>query len=164
MEALRRAYAAGYRAPLLQGPTGSVARLKGRRVVVLVHRRELKLGCWTRSAGTMTLRTISTGTLERYAGLNPDVLAAIGLTIADVAIHVLGNRRWTALPVRPLIDSEGQLLRDEAGKIKYVAPFRWIAHGIARRFSALCIDLLLTHHRNALDDACPASLGEDPTP
>jgi hypothetical protein len=30
MEALRRAYAAGYRAPLLQGPTGSVARLKGR--------------------------------------------------------------------------------------------------------------------------------------
>jgi hypothetical protein len=78
MEVLRRAYAAGYRAPLLQGPTGSVARLKGRRVVVLVHRRELKLGYWTRSAGKMALRTISTGTLERYAGLNPDVLAALG--------------------------------------------------------------------------------------
>ena len=52
IEALRRAYAAGRRAPILMMPTGGgktivfaevarSARAKGRRVVVLVHRREL---------------------------------------------------------------------------------------------------------------------------
>jgi hypothetical protein len=106
-------------------------------------------------------RPVQRNTLRGFINVT---VPAIGLTIDYVAIHVLGSRRWTALPVRPLIDSEGQLLRDEAGKIKYVATFRWITHGIARRFSALCIELLLTHHPDALDDACPASLDEDPTP
>jgi DNA repair protein RadD len=52
VDALRRAYGAGRRAPLLQLPTGGGktiifgevahgARAKGRRVLVLVHRREL---------------------------------------------------------------------------------------------------------------------------
>jgi hypothetical protein len=51
-----------------------------------------------------------------------------------------------------MIDSEGHLLRDDRGKIRYASPIRWMTNGIASRFGEKAIALLLANHPDALDD------------
>ena len=56
---------------------------------------------------------------------------SIGLEIDDIAVHVKGERRWVSLTTRAMVSSDGQLLRDEKGKIRHASPLRWLTHGLA---------------------------------
>jgi hypothetical protein len=93
-------------------------------------------------------RPLPKNTLVGFANITID---ALGNAVVDVAIHQLGSRRWASLPGRPMIDTDGRVMRDEAGKIRYAAPFRWTTSTLASRFSAAVIVLPLRHHPNALD-------------
>jgi|SRR6516164_619821 hypothetical protein len=55
-------------------------------------------------------------TLQGFAEIK---VPAWGLTIDGVAIHKKEDHAWAQLPARPQIDREGNILREDDGKIKY---------------------------------------------
>jgi len=70
-------------------------------------------------------------------------------------IHERGGKRWACLPGRPMIDADEVALRDEKGKIRYVAPLRWTNPELARQFSKRLVTLIRATHRGALDGSPP---------
>jgi hypothetical protein len=55
-------------------------------------------------------------TLQGFAKIK---VPAWGLTIDGVGIHKKDDRAWVQLPARPQIDKEGNVLREDDGKIRY---------------------------------------------
>jgi|SRR6516162_5900220 hypothetical protein len=91
------------------------------------------------------------GTLRGFAAVS---VPAIGIELDDI-MHVSGSRRWANLPGKPMLDRDGQPLRDEKGKIRYSSPIRWITHGLAARFGERVVALVLEHDPGAFDrDDC----------
>jgi hypothetical protein len=91
-----------------------------------------------------TLRGFATVRIER-----------IGLVVADVAIHQKNQSRWASLPSKPMVDSTGAVLRDEAGKIKYVTVVQWGDRATADRFSAAIVRELLSRDPGAFAGGPP---------
>jgi len=74
-----------------------------------------------------------------------------GMIIGDVAIHVGGdNKTWAAPPSKPLIDREGQVLRDADGKVRYVPLITFASRELRDRFSEAVLDALRAAHPDAL--------------
>jgi hypothetical protein len=92
------------------------------------------------------------GTLRGFASIS---VPAIGLELDDISVHVLGERRWANLPGKPMLDRDGNVLRDERGKVKYAAPLRWLTRGLALRFSERVVALVLEHNPGAFDPQAP---------
>lgn len=80
-----------------------------------------------------------------------------GLEIDDIAIHTAGGRSWASLPARPILDSQGQPLRDERGKIRYASPIRWATYELGNEFGRRLVDLIRAAHPGALDDGNSSS-------
>jgi hypothetical protein len=70
----------------------------------------------------------------------------IGLVVADVAVHEKNRSRWASLPAKAMLDRTGAVLRDDAGKIKYVAVVQWGDRATADRFSHAVVTELLARH------------------
>jgi hypothetical protein len=66
-------------------------------------------------------------------------IAELHLRMRDVAIHQQGGSRWAALPARAQIDRDGNLIRDDRGKIAYVAIFEFADPGTRNAFSQAVI-------------------------
>ena len=43
-----------------------------------------------------------------------------GLTINDVALHEQNGKRWASSPSKPMLGRDGNVLRDQSGKIRYI--------------------------------------------
>jgi hypothetical protein len=93
-------------------------------------------------------RPLVRGSLRGFAAVT--LLSMI--EIDEVAVHVSGGRAWASLPARPMIDGARQALRDDRGKIRYVAPIRWRTRDLADRFSAAVVELVRAAHPGALDE------------
>ena len=46
-------------------------------------------------------------------------IPAWGLVIDGVAIHRKEDRQWAQLPARPQVDKDGNIIREDDGKIRY---------------------------------------------
>lgn len=77
------------------------------------------------------------------------------MTIADVALHVANGRRWAQLPSKAMVNS-GELMRDDAGKIKYVPVIEWLDRESADRFSNGVIEAVEREHPGATAAEAPA--------
>lgn len=75
------------------------------------------------------------------------------LRIADIAIHSSRGKRWAQLPSKPVIGSDGNIKRDEAGKIQYVPILKWIDRQSADRFSESVIAAVDREYPNAATGA-----------
>jgi hypothetical protein len=65
----------------------------------------------------------------------------IGRTLIfnDVPVNISQGRRWASLPSKPLIDREGQALRDLSGKVRYQPIAEWTDRDVRDAFSdAVC--------------------------
>jgi hypothetical protein len=82
-------------------------------------------------------------------------IEAIGLTIADISVHTKNESRWVSLPSKPLVDRGGMVMRDEAGKIRYVPVLSWRTRQVAEWFSHAVIEALLGAHPGAFDEDAP---------
>jgi hypothetical protein len=70
-------------------------------------------------------------------------IAEMRLVIHDVVIHQKGNARWCQLPSKPQISKEGNVLKDNAGKIKYAVIFEFEDRKVSDAFShAVCAAVL----------------------
>lgn len=73
-----------------------------------------------------------------------------GMTLHDVAIH-LSNGSWWASPAsKPQLTRDGQAVKDDAGKIKYVPVVSFESKAVRDRFSASVIEALRAAHPEAL--------------
>lgn len=68
------------------------------------------------------------------------------LSIKDVAVHCSHGKRWAALPSKPQIDRDGNVLKDPNGKIKYVPILEWLDRAVAEDFSNSVIEAVEREH------------------
>lgn len=61
------------------------------------------------------------------------------LKIRDVIVHCNSGRRWANMPAKPMTDKDGNPIRDDRGKIKYVPLLEWLDKDSADRFSEAVI-------------------------
>ena len=75
------------------------------------------------------------------------------LKIRDLAVHEKNNSRWVGLPAKPLITRDGQVKRDERGKITYVPILEFINRETRDAFSDRVIAALLIRFPDAFGEA-----------
>jgi len=76
-----------------------------------------------------------------------------GLIIHDVVIGQGGRAgaAWANLPSKPMIDSAGTALRDDAGKIRYSVVNEWSSLDNRSEFSRRVVALVRAQYPDALD-------------
>ena len=73
------------------------------------------------------------------------------LSIKDVAVHCSHGKRWAQLPSKPMLNADGSVMRNEAGKIRYVPLLEWLDKGAADRFSEGVIHAVEREYPGATD-------------
>jgi hypothetical protein len=100
-----------------------------------------------RGLSIVSWKPIAKNTLRGFACVR---IGRLGLVVADVAVHQKNQSRWVSLPARAMIDRDGGLLRDDAGKIKYASILQWSDRKTADRFGAAVVEALLARFPDAL--------------
>jgi len=68
------------------------------------------------------------------------------LKITDVIVLCSNGKRWANMPAKPQIDKDGNVARDDRGKIKYVPIVEWMDKESADRFSEAVIEAVEREH------------------
>lgn len=90
-------------------------------------------------------KPVTSGALRGFC----TVRLGIGLTIAEVGIFESHGKRWCALPSKPQVGRDGQVLTDANGKRLYTPLMNWSDRAQSDRFSEAVIDALLLAHPDA---------------
>jgi hypothetical protein len=69
-----------------------------------------------------------------------------GIEVYEIAIHVAGSRAWASPPGKPWIDANGQVVRDDDGKIKYQRIIGFLSHGVRSAWSRTVLNALRAVH------------------
>jgi hypothetical protein len=80
----------------------------------------------------LEFRAVERGTLRGFAKIK---MPHWRLTMDDVAIHEKNGKTWAALPARPILDANREVVRDEEGKVKYARTLYFDDRATADRFS-----------------------------
>jgi hypothetical protein len=86
-------------------------------------------------------------TLRGFASIT---IHELKLTIHDIAVHEKGESRWAQLPAKPQI-RDGELVRDDAGKIQYWPVLEFGSRAVRDAFSTRVIEALLEFAPGAFD-------------
>jgi hypothetical protein len=70
-------------------------------------------------------------TLRGFAEVH---IGELRLTINDVAVHTKGGRCWAQVPAKPQVRN-GALVKNDEGKIQYIAMLAWDTRAVADAFS-----------------------------
>jgi hypothetical protein len=73
------------------------------------------------------------------------------LSVKDVAVHCSHGKRWAALPSKPQIDRDGNALKDEKGKVKYVPILEWLDRAVGDDFSNSVIEAIEAQYPGQTD-------------
>ncbi|ANY80636.1 hypothetical protein BB934_22375 [Microvirga ossetica] len=76
-----------------------------------------------------------------------------GLLVQRVVVQESHGMRWVTLPAAPVLDSNGQPLRDERGKIAHVAVVTFPDKADRDAFADAVIAVVRRHSPEAFDDA-----------
>jgi hypothetical protein len=85
-----------------------------------------------------------------------------GLVVRDVMLGEINNRRWALLPSKPMIDHNGELLRDPSGKIRYAAVVEWGSKAVQQEFSRRIVAIIESQFPDVFDQRLPLLTGEPP--
>jgi hypothetical protein len=90
-------------------------------------------------------------TLRGFAEVH---IGELRLTIKDVAVHVKGGRCWAQVPAKPQV-RDGALVKNDEGKVQYIAMLAWDTRAVADVFS----DAVVAAVRALVPDAFEADGG-----
>jgi hypothetical protein len=76
-------------------------------------------------------------------------IAALDLSIHDVAIHQKGDRSWAQLPSKPWI-KDGAVVTDDAGKVQYSPILEFSRREVRDAFSSAVVLAVLERFPDAL--------------
>jgi len=91
-------------------------------------------------------RAVERGSLRGFAKVG---VPQWHLTIDDVAIHDSNGKRWAALPARPQLNANREVVRGDDGKPKYVKTLFFDSREIADRFSSAVLEAVDKHQGNS---------------
>lgn len=72
------------------------------------------------------------------------------LKISDISLNTSNGRTWANLPSKPMLNRDGQAMRDDKGKIRYSPMLEWNSKDTADRFSASVIAAVQEQYPDAL--------------
>ena len=84
-------------------------------------------------------KSLTRNTLRGFAEIH---IAEMKLTVRDVAVHTKGGRCWAQLPAKPYV-KDGELVRNELGKISYLPMLAWDTRAVADAFSDAVVRAVL---------------------
>jgi hypothetical protein len=93
-------------------------------------------------------RPLHRNTLRGFVEIHIDELK---LSVRDVAVHQKGESRWAQLPAKPQV-KDGELVKNEDGKVQYVHIMDFDSRAVRDAFSAAVINALLEFAPAAFDD------------
>lgn len=71
------------------------------------------------------------------------------LKIKDVTVNTSNGRTWANMPSKPMIDRDGQAMKNDQGKIKYVPLLEWANKETGDRFSEAVVAAIEAQHPGA---------------
>ena len=86
------------------------------------------------------------------------LVGAVGqfdLQLDDGAVHEKDGGFWVGMPARAMVGADGAVVRNENGKISYVAIVRWSNKAARDAFSAAVVRLVRTKHPEAFGEGEP---------
>ena len=75
-----------------------------------------------------------------------------GMVVHEVAVYVTNGKAWAKPPSKPMIDRNGCVMLDDAGKKRYSPLFAFASAEIRHRWSEAVVAALLAAHPEALAD------------
>jgi hypothetical protein len=91
-------------------------------------------------------KPIAKGALRGFATIE----LPSGLTLFDCAVLVSNGKAWASLPSKPLFGKDGQQLRDDNNKPRYVPLLRWKSREQSDRFSEAVVKAVRFANPDAL--------------
>jgi hypothetical protein len=73
------------------------------------------------------------------------------LIISDILVGEANGRQWALLPSKPMVDRDGNLLREASGKIRYAQVVEWASPALRDEFSKRVVALVQAAHPDAFD-------------
>ena len=96
----------------------------------------------------LTFRPLHRNTLVGFATIK---IVELEMEIYDVAIHQKNRSKWTQLPAKAQI-KDGELVKDQRGKIQYWRVLDFTSAQVRDAFSRAVIDAVLRTFPNAFED------------
>jgi hypothetical protein len=92
-------------------------------------------------------KSVRKGSLRGFA----EVRLPNQLIISDILVGEANGRQWALLPSKPMLDRDGNLLRDPAGKPRYSPIVEWSSPALRDEFSKRVVALVRAAHPDAFD-------------
>ncbi len=102
----------------------------------------------------MAVITISDWKPLRKGALRGFLTATLpsGLVVHEISVLVSNGKAWASPPSKPLLDRDGRVMVNDAGKRRYAAIIEFATRELRDRWSSAVIDALLTAFPEALSD------------
>jgi hypothetical protein len=97
----------------------------------------------------LSFKAVRKATLRGFAA----VRLPIGLVITDIPVNQANNgTAWASLPARPMLDRDGNVMRDERdGGIRYGKIIEWGSTELRQAFSERVVALVRAQYPDGLD-------------
>jgi hypothetical protein len=95
----------------------------------------------------LTFKLVRKNSLRGFA----EVRLPNQLIISDIVVGEANGRQWALLPSKPMVDRDGNLLRDPDGKIRYSPVVEWGSPALRDEFSKRVVALVRARHPDAFD-------------
>jgi hypothetical protein len=99
----------------------------------------------------LEFRAVRRNSLRGFA----EVKLPSGLIINDIVIGEANGRQWALLPSKPMVDRDGNLLREPSGKIRYSPVVEWGSAALRDEFSRRVVALVCAQYPVAFDGGPP---------
>jgi len=90
----------------------------------------------------LSWKSVAKGSLLGFAR----VRLGRSLVINDVPVLQTNGKFWASMPGKPLVDRDGQPLRDAKGKQRYVPVLEWEDRDAQSRFSDAVVEAITREH------------------
>jgi hypothetical protein len=81
----------------------------------------------------LDFRPVERNTLRGFAKIKVRLWG--GLVVDGIAIHTKNERSWAQLPAKPMLDRDGNVVREDDGRIRYVKMLGFDDRDVSDNFS-----------------------------
>jgi hypothetical protein len=95
----------------------------------------------------LTFKPVRRNSLRGFCGIR----LPSQLIVNDIVVGEANGRQWALLPSKPMVDRDGNLLREDSGKIRYAPVVEWSSPALRDEFSKRVVALVRARYPDAFD-------------